>query len=159
MNTLNTVSMKKIISIGMILLFTLPVMAQRFDGQRMRLLKISFLTNAIDLTPEEAEKFWPIYNKYNAQIVESKNALDRGLFIEFSKGQTLDDLSEEEAEELLAELTKREQALLNQRAAMHHELRKVLSAKKLVLLVKAERDFNRRILQEFGRRNRPGRGN
>ncbi len=37
-------------------------------GGRMEALKIAFITNKLNLTTEEAQKFWPIYNKYTAEI-------------------------------------------------------------------------------------------
>ena len=29
--------------------------------------KIAFITNELNLTPEESQKFWPIYNEYSAK--------------------------------------------------------------------------------------------
>ena len=34
----------------------------------MKAEKIAFLTNAMDLTSAEAEKFWPVYNKAEAEM-------------------------------------------------------------------------------------------
>ncbi len=31
-------------------------------------LKVAFITKQINLTPEEAQKFWPIYNMYTAEL-------------------------------------------------------------------------------------------
>ena len=34
----------------------------------MQALKIAFITQRLDLTSAEAEKFWPIYNEYEVEI-------------------------------------------------------------------------------------------
>jgi hypothetical protein len=38
------------------------------DGERLQALKIAYLTKKLDLSPEEAQRFWPIYNKYTEEI-------------------------------------------------------------------------------------------
>lgn len=42
--------------------------AQHSPGERMRSLEIGYLTKELKLTPEEAEKFWPVYNKYKQEL-------------------------------------------------------------------------------------------
>lgn len=37
-------------------------------GGRIEALKIAYLTKRLDLSPAEAQKFWPIYNSYAAEI-------------------------------------------------------------------------------------------
>lgn len=38
------------------------------DGGRIAALKIAYLTKKLNLSTEEAQKFWPIYNKYTEEI-------------------------------------------------------------------------------------------
>ena len=38
------------------------------DGSRIEALKIAYLTKKLNLSTEEAQKFWPIYNKYSEEI-------------------------------------------------------------------------------------------
>lgn len=55
-------------------------------AEKMKTEKIAFLTSAMDLTPAEAEKFWPVYNdmenerraSFKKNMVAFK-ALDEGL--------------------------------------------------------------------------------
>src|SRR5215831_10231735 len=52
--------------------FCLPSFAQmkqqREPGAGLQALKIAFITKRLNLSPEEAEKFWPIYNRYSAEV-------------------------------------------------------------------------------------------
>ncbi|HMG81759.1 MAG TPA: hypothetical protein VK559_01870 [Ferruginibacter sp.] len=36
--------------------------------QNIEALKIAFISKQLQLTPEEAEQFWPVYNQYSDQI-------------------------------------------------------------------------------------------
>jgi hypothetical protein len=45
-----------------------PVTAQQ--QQDIEALKVAFLTKQLDLTPEEAQQFWPVYNQYSGEIKE-----------------------------------------------------------------------------------------
>ncbi|HVM87651.1 MAG TPA: hypothetical protein VMT76_05650 [Puia sp.] len=37
-------------------------------GGRIEVLKIGWLSKKLNLSPEEAQKFWPVYNQYSAEI-------------------------------------------------------------------------------------------
>ena len=64
--------MKRILFILTIALLPLSVYAQNDPGKQQRLqriqqiqsAKIAFFTAEIQLTPKEAEEFWPLYNEY-----------------------------------------------------------------------------------------------
>ena len=52
-------------------LLSLPGLGQRpqqRQGTVLESLKIAFITKRLDLSSEEAEKFWPIYNKYAVEV-------------------------------------------------------------------------------------------
>ncbi len=36
--------------------------------QKIQALEIAFISRKLDLTPEEAQKFWPIYNEYKKEM-------------------------------------------------------------------------------------------
>lgn len=36
--------------------------------ERIRAAEIAYLSQKLDLTPEEAQKFWPLYNKYTKEV-------------------------------------------------------------------------------------------
>src|SRR5687767_1804095 len=59
--------------------------------ERVESAKIAYLTDKMDLTSDQAQKFWPIYNEYEAKR--------RELLKEYRSGyrQNVEDLSEQEA--------------------------------------------------------------
>jgi hypothetical protein len=66
--------MKRILPVlifSTLLLLSLPGISQRPQQRKAGILesmKIGFITKRLDLSPEEAEKFWPIYYKYAAEV-------------------------------------------------------------------------------------------
>jgi hypothetical protein len=40
---------------------------EQSDNEKLTAYKIAFFTQRLDLTPAEAEKFWPVYNDYSAR--------------------------------------------------------------------------------------------
>ena len=46
---------------------TLPAPQPR-DGDRLEALKIAYRTQKLNLTTEEAQRFWPVYNQYIADM-------------------------------------------------------------------------------------------
>jgi hypothetical protein len=128
--------------------------AQNNNRDRIKMLKVSFITNAIDLTPSEAEKFWPIYNLHHKKINQLKYKLERGNFNSNENGVTIDNINNEKAKELVYEVLNTESEIVNIKKQLIEELSSVISSKKILKLQKAERDFNKRMLQEFGKRRR-----
>src|SRR5216684_7922507 len=65
--------MKKILSVLVLIgWFGLPGFAQQRPQQQpgagLEAMKIAFFTRRLDLTPEEAQLFWPIYNRYSGEV-------------------------------------------------------------------------------------------
>ncbi len=65
--------MKRILyTLFFVLFLSTAASAQAGNGSRLEAYKIAFLTNRLDLSPAEAQKFWPIYNRYTAEIKQVK---------------------------------------------------------------------------------------
>ena len=53
-----------------IIVLSLYSQEKRPNKEKIKELKIAFLTEKLDLTVKEAEKFWPVYNKHDAILRE-----------------------------------------------------------------------------------------
>ena len=98
----------------------------RPDATRLQAYKIAFLTKKLNLTTEEAQKFWPIYNKYEAEL--------RSARIEGRSGK-----KEIETEE----------KILNIRKKYNSEFQKALPSEKVDQLFRSEREFNNGVQREM----------
>ena len=122
---------------------------------RIEPLKIAYITQKLSLTSEEAQKFWPIYNKLSEDLKKLRSNTKDKLADELSELATMSDA---EAEKTLNEMLNykiSEAEMIKKYAA---EFKKVLPTKKVVMLYKAENDFKRELLKKL-RDNRRGDDN
>ena len=64
--------LKKRLCVSIVLLaFTLTSFAQKSWGrsEQIESIKVAFITSKLDLTSEEAQKFWPVYNNYTKEFL------------------------------------------------------------------------------------------
>lgn len=63
---------------------------QKGGGERIRSLEIGYLTKQLQLVPEEAEKFWPVFNKYRQELKDV--ATDKNITEELDRQQKVLDI-------------------------------------------------------------------
>lgn len=127
--------------------------AQRGESkEKIKKLKIAYFTENLSLTAEEAQQFWPIYNAFD----EKNHDLRVTGFSKIKREvKNMDSMSEAEASEILVRLEALEKEMYENKRDLMLKLRKVLSAKKIIRLKKAERDFNKKLMKQF--RDRRGK--
>jgi hypothetical protein len=104
--------------------------AKAQDGEKLQALKIAWLTKKLDLSPEEAQRFWPVYNKYTEEI--------RGI-------------RQEQKQKNTAELEV-EDKILNVRKKYNGEFAKALNPEKVNTFFRSEKDFGAMIQRELQER-------
>lgn len=115
-------------------------------NERIKSLKIAFISQKLALTSDEAEKFWPIYNKYDEKIMVLK---EEQLKLKFQKRN----LSGEEALKKIEESEEKEAEIMTLKKKMRSELIPVISAEKVLKLEQLEQEFHRKLLEKLkGRR-------
>ncbi|WP_405296478.1 Spy/CpxP family protein refolding chaperone [Algibacter sp. Ld11] len=144
--------MKTYISTLFVLLFTISVFAQHKDRERIQALKVSFITEKLDLTAKEAQAFWPIYNAYDENSRKCKYEDMRGIRKEIKENAST--LTDAKAKELLDKFVQAENTLHQERVNLIVNLKKIISPKKIILLKAAEDDFNRKLFDEYKKRKR-----
>ena len=144
--------MKKLITVICIIIFcTLSVSAQEKNESRdkIKALKVSYLTEQLSLTSEEAEKFWPIYNNHenntNRYIREKINEIKK----EISKAENLDAINEERAKVLYSMIRSLEKKKYEDGKIYISKLEKIISFKKILKLHIAEREFGRKLMRKY----------
>lgn len=114
--------------------------------EKIKALKVAFITERLELTESEAQKFWPIYNAY-----ESKKDMQRKT--SYTKQQQIsEDMSEASANAILNDLITLEKNRQNTRIDYIQNLLKVIPAKKIIKLRIAEDEFNVKMLEEYKKR-------
>lgn len=115
--------------------------------QKMMSEKIAFLTAEMDLTPEEAQVFWPVYNEVNKRSDEAMHKVF-GTFKALEQALN-DGKSEKEVQKLLDEYLKAldMQKEANKEAA--DKYKKVLPAEKVARLYVGEERFRRQHIRRL----------
>lgn len=140
--------MKKIIIILCVVLTSWSTFSQTSDRrEKINALKVAFITERLELTSTEAQKFWPIYNTY-----ENKKDEQRKMGYEKRK-QISEDMTEAQAKAMLKDFVAFEKEREDLRSNFVESLLKVMPAKKIIQLKLAEEEFNRKMLQEYKKRH------
>ena len=135
--------MKKILFLCVLCLAAAPTFAQkRAEGRAgIESAKIGFLTTRLNLTTEQAMRFWPVYKEFTEQRQTLRRSM-RQLRIETGASTASDEQLLADLKELMA-LKQKEVDL--ERDAMNRLL-KVINPHQLAELYKAERDFTKEVL-------------
>lgn len=116
--------------------------------ERIKAMKVAFLTSELDLTPNEAEKFWPLYNTFDDKQFELRHQKMKGYFKKMQNPE-LEKLSEKEAATLLNQIEDNEEDLFTLRKKFVASLKGILPPTKIIKLKRAEEDFSRKLLQQY----------
>ncbi len=148
MNNYNFDAMKKVVIVLLIIL-VLPVIrlaAQNPNLEKLNNYKIGFFTKRLNLTSEEAEKFWPVYNEYQGKrnlIQLEKLKINRNFN---QNGSTLSDNQLVEMGDKYVDCLVQESSLA---VAFHKKLREVLSPSKVIIYYQAENQYKAQLLNEL----------
>lgn len=115
---------------------------------RMMSEKIAFITMELQLTPEEAQVFWPVYN----QIAQEKKASQKAMMTAYRtmvKALEEGTASDKEISAMLDDYLGAKQAHKEAGKDDADRYRKVLPAKKVVKLYVAEENFRRHHIRNF----------
>ncbi|CAN5526573.1 hypothetical protein BH10BAC1_BH10BAC1_15650 [soil metagenome] len=109
-------------------------------------MKIAFLTTKLDLTPEEAQKFWPVYNQYSDKLQELRKKRRDD---ERQAKKNFEDLTDKELEEAMDSDLAFKQKELDLQKEYNTKFKAVLPIKKVSKLYAAEEQFKRVLLDKL----------
>ncbi|MGA0231261.1 MAG: hypothetical protein ACO3M5_10045 [Saprospiraceae bacterium] len=117
--------------------------------ERVESRKIAFLSDKLELSPDEAQVFWPLHNSYQEEI--------RG--IHRSKDARRDFMNDDyDHEAALEKLIQTEEEELAIRKEFAYKFKDAIGARKTILYYHFERKFKEDLLQELRERRRKGAG-
>jgi len=140
--------MKNLLFVALMFLLPATILAQRPKGEEIESLKIAFFTQKLDLSPEEAKIFWPIYNDMQAE----QNALRKERMqkmISFRKVDEIDNLSDAQVQSLITSEFDFRQRDLNLEKKYYNKLKSALPIKVIGKFYRAQEAFKRELLNRF----------
>ena len=114
--------------------------------EEIEAMKAAFLTRKLDLTPDEAKTFWPVYNQYQDELdkLREDHRKTRRLARE-----EMDSMGDKEIEKLVDGEILFRQSELDIMKKYNGQFKGVLPMKKVAKLYRAEEDFKRELLQRI----------
>jgi endoglucanase Acf2 len=145
--------MKTIITI-LFLSLSLQSFSQDDDRrERIKALKVAYLTEQLELSTTEAQKFWPIYNDFE----EKEQQLRKEKYSK-RKETDVESLSEAEAKKMIEDMIATDKKKQELRETFIKDLQKILSSKKIIKLKIAEDQFNKKMFEEYKKRRDSKKG-
>ncbi len=140
--------MKKLITVVLFLFFIINALAQDDEvvtrepkaRDKINAARAAYITERLELTPDEAEKFWPVYHEY----IQKRQGLRQQYRDAKKSGQN---------ETALLDLDlKIKQQELDLEKEYSTRLIKIIPAQKLIILRQAEADFKKLLLRQIEQR-------
>lgn len=143
--------MKKIIIIISVLAFFYNTASAQCDEQckkkeQIKAQKVSFITDKLQLTVEEAQQFWPIYNEKGKKSADLEKE-EKAIMQNYKKNK--ETLSNKDVEALSDKLMDLEVASSKLDADYYQKYKTVLPITKIMELNQAERQFKHELLKQL----------
>jgi Spy/CpxP family protein refolding chaperone len=110
-----------------------PSRANPEQAKKIQAMEVAYITKELNLTPEEAQKFWPIFNQYRDQVravATNRNTTDQ---------------------------LEKQQQVLDLRKKYRSEFSRVLAADRANRVFSAEDQFRQMVRREFQKRQQERR--
>lgn len=126
------------------------VMSQAVSAQtnkeKIKSYKVAFITQELELTPQEAQQFWPVYNEYDNKLSILRTTHKAEVA---KKRQKLNSLSDDEINAFTDSQIAFEQKELELKKEYHTKFKQVLPAIKVAKLYWAEENFKRELIKRL----------
>ncbi len=142
--------MNKVLLIILLATLNLNAFSQQYTKQekieRLKAQKVAFITDKLNLTTEEAQNFWPLYNEFFKQ--KEKISSDKKQ-ITIDLRQNWDRYSKKEKTELADKLILFRVKEANLEQEYHEKFKTVLDIDKVIKLYNAETQFKNYLLKQI----------
>lgn len=106
-------------------------------AEKIKTLQMQYLAKKLDLSPEEAQQFWPVYKQYTKEVElliaerRNKKQLDK------TSGGNADDIARKSMDNDLGY----EKRMVDIRSRYTSEFQRVIPARKASIIFRSEREF------------------
>jgi hypothetical protein len=150
--------MKRYILACLLFVILSPVAVAQPEGdlegrrEKIKALKVAYITEKLQLTSDEAQRFWPVYNEFD----EKRHNLEMEI-----SGQRMDKkpdialMTDAEVDRFIQERLQREEQVLGLKKEYYVKFKEVLPIKKVFRLFEAETGFKKLLLERLQEGQRP----
>lgn len=147
--------MKRLLIIAIVSVFTASsLFAQDRKGpspemfEKIKAEKISFFTSKLDLTPSEAQTFWPVYNEFEKKRFDIQRQIHD---FERMPDEKFASLSESQLEKLTNEYIESFEQQASLIKEYNKQFMKILPKKKVLLMYRTENEFRSHLIRQYKR--------
>jgi Spy/CpxP family protein refolding chaperone len=115
--------------------------------ERIRAVKVAYITNRLNFTPEQSASFWPVYNRYEQEIRTKREE-----FAQKYANTNPEKADDATSRKYIDDNLDYQQEVLNIRRKYNDEFLKVLSPQQVAELYQSEKDFNKMLIQQLNKR-------
>ena len=128
--------------------FTVFAQTSPTNREKIEAAKIGFINEKLELTPKQAETFWPMYNEYTAKKKEIKKAINK-LKIENNENETDAEIIDD-----IKKINSYRQKEVDLEKEYIDKFLTILTPKQLAALYKAEKQFTKLLLDKLKEENK-----
>ncbi|GAA4757512.1 MULTISPECIES: sensor of ECF-type sigma factor [Flavobacterium] len=143
--------MKQIFTI-LFLLFSTFIFSQDIGEriERVKALRVAYISDRLDLTPEEAQRFWPVFNQFDDKM-DDLHKQKRQLMFKL-RPENASNLSDKESAQLMDEDDRIETEIQNNKKQLVKNLQGVIPNQKILMLRQIEIEFKQKLLKQIKNR-------
>lgn len=135
--------MKRVNIILILFMFSFGAFAQNKEAmKKIESARIALITERLGLTPDQAEKFWPVYREYNIERRALRQELKTA-----RQGVDMQNLTEEQSKKLVDKSMDVRQKELNLEKKYANRMGDVISTQQLFKLKNTEKEFQQMLLK------------
>lgn len=140
--------MKRILFIVVLLIsaFSLNSMAQEDRSAKVRAMRASYLSGKLNLTEQQATKFWPVFNRYS----DERKAL-RAEYKKLFSGPQQNNMDKIQANNWVDDNIEYQEKELALKKKYKDELLKIISPQQLATLYQSEREFKKVLIEHLSK--------
>ena len=128
-----------------------PEGKQRGDkDDKIQSMKIGFITQKLDLTPEESQKFWPVFNQFESEMKALRENRKDG-------PPNIDAMTDKEVEKFVDDELVRRQKELDVVKKYQVQFKSVLPTRKVAKLYMVQEEFKRELIKRLQERKEGGK--
>ncbi len=110
-------------------------------AQQLQAQRIAFLTERMNLTPDEAQLFWPLYNQFNENLKQLRKT--------YQLAKVDDTAMDDQVEKFILAGFDKDQKELELKKDYYQKLKKILNVRKIQKLFYAETEFRQQVIQQL----------
>ncbi len=112
---------------------------------KVKAQRVAYITQELELSETEAQKFWPVYNTYLSEIEQLRSSLDL---------KPRKDMSDKEAEDMIVAMLDGRSKEIEIQKKYIQKMKTAVPAKKIAMLFKVEREFKEKVISNIKERRK-----